>query len=117
MSRVSRKVTSLGLGKYEAAFGENDIGETVLPNLRACGASFVDPKRQEWRTSPRRVEFMEAAVKDSLGIEVESLRGCPDARSIADNNRSVDEGRANQGIVSLGGTRRAPQGSGRAVVS
>ncbi len=22
---------SLGLGKYEAAFGENDIGETVLP--------------------------------------------------------------------------------------
>ena len=37
---------SLGLGKYEAAFGENDIGETVLPNLRACGASFVDPKRR-----------------------------------------------------------------------
>jgi hypothetical protein len=33
--------------------------------LRACGASFVDPKRQEWRTPPRRTEFMEAAVKDS----------------------------------------------------
>jgi MFS family permease len=38
------------------------------------------------------------------------------ARSIADNNRSVDDRRANQGIASLGGTRRAPKGSGRAVV-
>ena len=26
---------SLGLGKYEAAFRENDIDETVLPNLTA----------------------------------------------------------------------------------
>ena len=26
---------SLGLGKYEAAFRENEIGETVLPNLTA----------------------------------------------------------------------------------
>jgi hypothetical protein len=25
---------SLGLGKYEAAFRENDIDETVLPSLR-----------------------------------------------------------------------------------
>ena len=25
----------LGLGKYEAAFRENEIGETVLPNLTA----------------------------------------------------------------------------------
>jgi hypothetical protein len=26
---------SLGLGKYEAAFRENEIDETVLPNLTA----------------------------------------------------------------------------------
>jgi hypothetical protein len=26
---------SLGLGKYEAAFRDNDIDETVLPNLTA----------------------------------------------------------------------------------
>ncbi len=26
---------SLGLGKYEAVFRENDIDETVLPNLTA----------------------------------------------------------------------------------
>ena len=28
---------SLGLGKYEAAFRENEIDETVLPNLTARG--------------------------------------------------------------------------------
>ena len=34
---------SLGLGKYEAAFRENDIDETVLPNLTVvlrCERSF-----------------------------------------------------------------------------
>ena len=29
---------SLGLGKYEAVFRENEIDETVLPNLTAFGA-------------------------------------------------------------------------------
>jgi len=35
---------SLGLGKYEAVFRENDIDETVLPNLTvvlSCGRSFL----------------------------------------------------------------------------
>jgi hypothetical protein len=35
---------SLGLGKYEAAFRENDIDEAVLPNLTvvlSCGRSFL----------------------------------------------------------------------------
>ena len=42
---------SLGLGKYEAAFRENDIDETVLPNLTAedlkdLGVSIVGHRRK-----------------------------------------------------------------------
>ena len=41
---------SLGLGKYEAAFCENEIDETVLPNLTAedlkdLGVSIVGHRR------------------------------------------------------------------------
>ena len=38
---------SLGLGKYEAAFRENEIDETVLPDLTA-----EDPKGA-WRNGAR----------------------------------------------------------------
>jgi hypothetical protein len=42
---------SLGLGKYEAAFRENEIDETVLPNLTAedlkdLGVSIVGHRRK-----------------------------------------------------------------------
>ena len=42
---------SLGLGKYEAAFRENEIDETVLPSLTAedlkdLGVSIVGPPSQ-----------------------------------------------------------------------
>src|SRR5580692_5814269 len=42
---------SLGLGKYEAAFRENDIDETILPNLTAedlkdLGVSIVGHRRK-----------------------------------------------------------------------
>jgi hypothetical protein len=42
---------SLGLGKYEAAFRENEIDETVLPNLTAedlkdLGVSLVGHRRK-----------------------------------------------------------------------
>ena len=40
---------SLGLGKYEAVFRENDIDETVLPNLTAedlKGVSIVGHRRK-----------------------------------------------------------------------
>jgi hypothetical protein len=33
----------LGLGKYEAAFRENDIDETVLPSLRSAIGAAVNP--------------------------------------------------------------------------
>ena len=36
---------SLGLGKYEAAFRENEIDETVLPNLTAEDLSVHAQKR------------------------------------------------------------------------
>ena len=41
---------SLGLGKYEAVFRENEIDETVLPNLTAgdlkeLGVTAVEPHR------------------------------------------------------------------------
>jgi hypothetical protein len=38
---------SLGLGKYEAAFRENEIDETVLPNLTA------EDLKGAWRHGPR----------------------------------------------------------------
>src|ERR1700741_2495194 len=42
---------SLGLGKYEAAFRENEIDETVLPNLTAedlkeLGVTALGPRRK-----------------------------------------------------------------------
>src|SRR5262245_23584007 len=48
---VVRWLHSLGLGKYEAAFRENDIDETVLPNLTAedlkeLGVSGVGHRRK-----------------------------------------------------------------------
>ena len=33
---------SLGLGKYEAIFRENDTDETVLPNLTAEGPALLE---------------------------------------------------------------------------
>ena len=33
---------SFGLGKYEAIFRENDIDETVLPNLTAEGSALPE---------------------------------------------------------------------------
>ena len=45
---------SLGLGKYEAIFLENDIDETVLPNLTAedlkeLGVASLGHRRNRWR--------------------------------------------------------------------
>jgi SAM (Sterile alpha motif) domain-containing protein len=42
---------SLGLGKYEAAFRENDIDETVLPNLTAEDLKELGSQRSN-RTEP-----------------------------------------------------------------
>ena len=36
---------SLGLGKYEAAFRENEITEKVLPNLTLCVTTRVARRR------------------------------------------------------------------------
>ena len=50
----------------------------------------------------------------TVRVHVVTPRGCPNARSVANNNRSADNRRANQGTSSLGGARGATQGSGRA---
>ena len=49
---------SLGLERYEAAFRENEIDDTVLPNLTAedlrdLGVSIVGHRRRRYRCSAR----------------------------------------------------------------
>jgi hypothetical protein len=48
---------SLGLEQYEAAFRENAIDDTVLPNLTAedlrdLGVNLVGHRRKRWTPSP-----------------------------------------------------------------
>ena len=48
------RLRSLGLGKYEAAFRENEIDETVLPNLtqedpKELGVTAIGHRRQAAR--------------------------------------------------------------------
>lgn len=48
---IGKRLRSLGLERYEAAFQENEITEKVLPNLTAA----EDPSLTETVTLPRRL--------------------------------------------------------------
>src|SRR6516162_1439815 len=71
---------SLGLGKYEAAFRENEIDETVLPNLTAedlkdLGVSIVGHRR--------KILDAIAALRTDAGVQVPSLAASPARPSTA----------------------------------
>jgi class 3 adenylate cyclase len=71
---------SLGLGKYEAAFRENEIDETVLPNLTAedlkdLGVSIVGHRR--------KILDAIAALRTDAGVQTPSLAASPERQSTA----------------------------------
>ena len=47
---------SLGLGQYEAAFRENEIDETVLPNLPVTWALVFGAHRRRGKGPNRRIK-------------------------------------------------------------
>jgi class 3 adenylate cyclase len=71
---------SLGLGKYEAAFRENEIDETVLPNLTAedlkdLGVSIVGHRR--------KILDAIAALRTDAGVQAPSIAASPARPSTA----------------------------------
>ena len=65
---------SLGLGRYEAAFHDNEIDETVLPNLTAedlkdLGVSIVGHRR--------KILDAIAALRTDAGVQAPSLSASP----------------------------------------
>jgi hypothetical protein len=74
---------SLGLGKYEAAFRENEIDETVLPNLTAedlkdLGVSIVGHRR--------KLLDAIAALRSDVGVQLQPLAAAPARPSAATPN-------------------------------
>src|SRR6185437_9311216 len=71
---------SLGLGKYEAAFRENEIDETVLPNLTAedlkdLGVSIVGHRR--------KILDAIAALRSDASLQAPPVAAAPDQPSTA----------------------------------
>ena len=71
---------SLGLGKYEAVFRENDIDETVLPNLTA-----EDLKELGVASLGHRRKLLDAiaALRADTGVKVESPPAAPEVSPAA----------------------------------
>src|SRR5262249_54892288 len=71
---------SLGLGKYEAAFRDNEIDETFLPtltaeDLKALGVSIVGHRR--------KILDAIAALRTDAGVQAPSLATSPARQSTA----------------------------------
>src|SRR5262245_20577 len=81
---------SLGLGKYEAAFGENDIDETVLPNLTA-----EDLKELGVSALGHRRKLLDAiaALRNDASVHTPSVKAAP-ARPSAEERTTAPAGEA-----------------------
>src|SRR6516165_3420391 len=78
---------SLGLGKYEAAFRENEIDDTVLPNLTAedlkdLGVSIVGHRR--------KILHAIAGLRTDTGVKGPSadVAAAPSATSVSPEDRA-----------------------------
>jgi hypothetical protein len=95
---------SMGLGKYEAIFRENDIDETVLPsltheNLKELGvASFghrvklLDAITALRSDASGKAHFVDAATASSTPLRTCGSKGCAASRSTVSTTR-VSTGR------------------------
>src|ERR1700722_19911344 len=78
---------SLGLGKYEAAFRENDIDETVLPSL-----THETLKELGVASAGHRVKLLDAivALRSDTGVKAPSadLSTAPSPSSVSSEDRA-----------------------------
>src|SRR2546427_11097866 len=79
MMDVGSWLRGLGLGQYEAVFRENEIDETVLPNLTAedlkdLGVGIVGHRR--------KLLDAIAALRDDASPQVPSTTGAPPRSSV-----------------------------------
>src|SRR4051812_18327310 len=78
---------SLGLGKYEAAFRENEIDETVLPNLTAedlkdLGVSIVGHRRKLLDAiAALRIDVGDRALSTDVPPAPSALSASPEDRA------------------------------------
>jgi hypothetical protein len=103
---------SLGLGKYEAAFRENEIDETVLPNLTAedlkdLGVSIVGHRRKILDAIPRP----RLRSQTTMSMTAPPIHGCRASWSCPEGGVQLRRDQPRRTAARrLGGAARALQG-------